>query len=64
MTIFELMVRRLVAMNFDDYEHACSNGYVTINTSDNGRDPLGWWVPTVITKAIRNEVCRQRSLPA
>lgn len=63
MSTAELMIRRLVLMNVDEYEHACSNGYLSLNTSDNGRDPDGWWVATAITTEIRNEVCRQRLLP-
>jgi len=60
MSTAELMIRRLVLMTIGEYEHACGNGYVCINTSDNGRDPDGWWVATNITKDIYDEVSRRR----
>jgi len=64
MSIFELMVRRLVAMTDSEYEHACHNGYVCLNTSDNEKESTGWWVATTITTEIRDAVCRQRQRPA
>jgi hypothetical protein len=61
MTIFALMVRRLAAMTDIELEHAQTNGYVTINISDNGTDPLGWWAPTRITVEMLEAALRQRS---
>lgn len=63
MSTAELMIRRLVLMTVGEYEHACGNGYVCINTSDNGRDPHGWWVATDITKEVYAEVRRRRLEP-